>query len=125
MFVFQDGTHLPILSTKNYQREIWQLPGMGYEDAELVLERKSDKWVDVRVNLTQISGANLNPATLILFAGDEKDKLPLQKFTFTQTTGSGGGSSESRTIGLKPDTQIKAKLVIDGYRTNFSPILKP
>jgi hypothetical protein len=125
MFVFQDGTHLPKLSSKIYRRQIWRLPGMGYEDADLVLERKSDEWVEVMVNLTEKSGANLRPATLILFAGDEKEQLPLQTFTFTESKGRGGGSSESRTIGLKPDTQIKAKLVIEGYRTNFSPILKP
>ena len=72
MFAFQNGTHLPMLDTKIHQRKIWPLTGMGYEDAELVLERRSDDWVDVMVTLSEKTGANLKPGTLILFSADVK-----------------------------------------------------
>lgn len=124
MFVFQDGTHLPKLASKIHQREIWRLAGMGFEDAELVLERKSDDWVDVTVTLAEKAGANLKPATLMLYSGDEKEP-PFLAFPFTNQVAVGGGSSQSQTIELKANTEIRAKLVIDGYRTNSSPILKP
>jgi hypothetical protein len=124
MFVFQDGTHLPKLDTKIHQRTIWPLTGMDFEDAELVLERRSDDWVNVMVAFSERTGANLRPGTLILFSGDVNQQ-PLLTFTFTNLLGIGGGTTESRTIGLKEGSEIKAKLVIPGYNTNTSPIFKP
>jgi hypothetical protein len=124
MYVFQNGLHLPKLTNKIHQREIWRLTGMGFEDAELILERKSDEWVDVMVSLTEKTGAKLKPATLALFSGDEKQQ-PILTFDFTNSVAAGGGSSEVRSIGLNPDIEIRAKLVIVGYRTNSSPVLKP
>jgi len=60
---------------------------MGYEDAELILERKSDEWVEVMVNLTEKSGANLKAGKLILYGGYQKDQLPLLSFSFPEATG--------------------------------------
>jgi hypothetical protein len=124
MFVFQNGTHLPLADKKIYRRQIWKLTGLGFEDAELVLERKNDSWVDVMVSYSEESGAALRPATLFLFASKDAGS-PLQTFSFKSTVGTGGGTSESRTIGLPVDSEVTAKLVIPGYRTNSSPVLKP
>ncbi len=124
MFVFQNVTHLPLADKKIYRRQIWKLTGLGFEDAELVLERKNDSWVDVTVSYSQESGAVLRPATLFLF--ENKDaRSPLQTFSFTSTVGTDGGTTESRTIGLPLNSEVTAKLVIPGYRTNSSPVLKP
>jgi hypothetical protein len=124
MFVFRDGRHLPIAAKKIYQRQIWKLADLGFEDAELVLERKSDSWVDVIVSHSEKSGAALRPASLFLFDGDD-GKPPLLTFSFTNEVGSGGSTIESRTIGLKPGSELTAKLVTTGDRTNSSPVLKP
>lgn len=89
-----------------------------------MLERKNDSWVDVTVSYSQESGAVLRPATLFLF--ENKDaRSPLQTFSFTSTVGTDGGTTESRTIGLPLNSEVTAKLVIPGYRTNSSPVLKP
>jgi hypothetical protein len=124
LFVFQDGTQLPKLTSKIHQREIWRLTGMGFEDAELVMERKSDDWVDVMVTLLEKPEAKLKSAILILFAANE-NQPPLLAFTFTNKVAIGGSTIETRTIGLKPDTEVRAQLKINGYRTNSSFIFKP
>ena len=41
-FVFQNGTHLPMAANEIYQRQIWKLSWIGFEEAKLVLERKND-----------------------------------------------------------------------------------
>ena len=124
MYVFQDGTHLPKVESKIYRRAIWKLTGLGFEDAQLVLERKSDAWVNVMVSRSERAGATLRPATLFVFVENDNQASALT-FTFSSKLGVGGGGSESRTIALKTGAQLNAKLIIDGYRTNFSPILKP
>ncbi len=124
IFVFQDGSQLPKLTSKIHQRDIWRLIGMGFEDAELIIERKSDDWVDVMVTRVEKAGAKLRPATLILFTGDE-NQASLLTFTFTDKVAIGGGGSETRTVALKADTEIRARLEIAGYRTNTSFIFKP
>jgi len=123
-FVFRDGGHLPIAAKEIYQRQIWKLTGLGFEDAELVLERKNDSWVDVIVSHSDKPGVALRPGSLFLFDGNDA-KPPLLTFSFTSSVGTGGGTIESRTIGLKPGSELTAKLVITGYRTNLSPLLKP
>jgi outer membrane protein assembly factor BamB len=124
IYVFQNGTHLPQVVKKNFRRQIWKLNGLGFDDAELVLERKNDDWVDVTVSYTESPGVVLRPATLFLF--DIKDtKSPWQKFSFPRTVGTGGGGVESNEIDLKADSEITAKLMITGYQTNSSPIFVP
>ena len=124
IYMFPDGSYIPKLTRKIYQREIWRLTGMGYEDAELILERKSDDWVNVTVELTQKTGAVLKPATLAIYAGGEI-RSPLVTFNFAAAVGEGGGSTQGRTIALNDGVEIKAALSIDGFPTNFSSILKP
>jgi hypothetical protein len=117
MFVFPDGSHLSKVDNKIYRRQIWKLAGLGFEDAEIVLERKDDKWVNVMVWGTEKAGATLRPGTLFLF--DNKDmRAPLQTFSCT-------GGTQSRTFGLITGSELTAKLVITGYSTNSSPVLKP
>ena len=124
IYAFQDGTHLPKVESKLYQRSIWKLTELGFEDAQLVFERKSDAWVDVTVKRSEKSGTTLRPATLSVF-DDNDSHPPIVTFTFTNKVGFGGYRSEGSTIGLKAGAQLKAKLVIDGYRTNFSPAFRP
>jgi|GEM_PF-1113912 hypothetical protein len=124
MFVFQDGSQLSKLTRKIYQREIWRLTGMGFEDAELIIERKSDEWVDVMLTRVEKTGAKLRPSTLILFAGDE-NQPPLLTFKYTNNLAIGGGSWETRTVRLGANTELRARLEIAGYRTNTSFVFKP
>ena len=124
MFVFPNGTHIPKGETRIHRRQIWKLTGLGFADAELVLERKNDNWVDAIVSSTQKNGARLRPGTLFLF--DNKDnKAPLEKFSFTDQVGFGGSSTERRGIALLAGSEVVAKLAIPGHSTNSSPVWKP
>ena len=123
-FVFQDGTTLPQADKKIYRRQIWKLDDLGLEDAELILERKNKSWVEVNVNYSEESGAALRPAKLVLF--DSKDMMsPLQTFPFTDTVGKGCGVYTGSSLRLVAGSQVMAKLLITGYRTNSSPVLIP
>jgi len=124
LFVFQDGTHLPLADNKIYRRQIWKLAGIGFEDGELVLERKNQSWVEVMVSHSEKAGAALRPATLFLFDSNNL-KSPLSTFAFASAVGSGGSTVESRTIGLRTDSEVTATLVIMGFQTNSSPVLRP
>jgi hypothetical protein len=124
LYVFQDGTHLPIPTPKIYQREIWPLEGMGYQEAELVLERRSERWVEAIVDLTKKAGATLKIGTLVVLSTDAA-QTPMETFNFADTNGNGGGSIESRSIELNEGASVRAKLTIDGIHTNWSPTLKP
>jgi len=86
MFVFADGSHLSPVANKIYRRQIWKLIGLGFEDAEIVLERKSDNWVSVMVWWAGKAGATLRPGTLFLFDGKDM-KVPLEMFPFTSKVG--------------------------------------
>ena len=124
MYVFQNGKHLPKVEKAIYRRQIWKLDGLGFEIAELVLERKSDMWVDVTVSSTEKAGVPLRPATLLLF--DNKDtRVPMETFSFDGNVGKGSSRIETRTIGLRAGTELTAKLVVPGDSTNLSPVLKP
>lgn len=124
LFVFPDGTHLPLAANKIYRRQIWKLTGIGFEDGELVLERKNQSWVEVMVSHSDKAGAALRPATLFLF--DSKNmQSPISTFSFASTAGSGGSTFESRTIGLRTNSEVTATLVIMGFQTNSSPVLRP
>jgi len=125
LFVFADGTHLSTPTPKIYQREIFRLEGMGYKEAELVFERKTERWVDVIVDQTMDAGAKLKTGTLDVFSADNT-LVPLTTFRFTETRNErGGGSIYSRSIELREGAGVRARLVIDGSRTNLSPTLKP
>jgi len=117
MFVLPDGSHLAKVDNKIYRRQIWKLTGLGFEDAEIVLERKDDNWVNVMVWGTAKAGAPLRFGTLFLF--DNKNmRVPLATFSAT-------GGTESRTLGLIEGSELTAELAIPGYSTNSSPVLKP
>lgn len=122
-YVFQDGTHLPDVEKKLYQRSIWKLTGLGYDEAELTLERTSDSYLDILVNSSQKAGAPLRTGTLSIFAGDGSP--PLLTSEFTEESGTGGGSKESHTVTLKAGTKLRARLVINGNQTNWSPVFEP
>lgn len=124
IFVFPDGTHHPFPGKNIYRREIWDLTGMGYDNAQLVLERINDAWVLFRVNSTQSTGAELKAATLSVFDADEQ-RAPLFTFTFTNKVGVREGRYKAQIIEVAAGTQLRAKLVIDGNATNSSPNLKP
>lgn len=124
MLVFQNGTHNPKLENKIFRRQIWKLTGLGFEDAELVLERKNESWLDVIVSSTQKEGARLRPGTLFLFENND-NTTPAETFSFTNQVGFGGGSTESRTIAFPAGSEVTAKLAIPGYLTNSSPVWKP
>jgi hypothetical protein len=123
-YVFHDGTHLPELEKKIYQRQIWKLNGLGFNDANLVLERRSEEWLDVQVYYTQMAGATLRPANLLLFAGDPKQN-PLLTFSFTNKMGNGSCCSESSIIHFLPGSAVQAKLITNDGKTNTSPIFIP
>jgi hypothetical protein len=124
MFVFPDGSHLSPAENNIYRRQIWKLTGLGFEDAEIVLERKSDNWVSVMVWWAGKAGATLRPGTLFLFDGKDM-KVPLEMFPFTSKVGMGGGTTVCRTIRLIAGSELTARLVVTGYSTNSSPLLKP
>ena len=124
MYVFQNGKHLPKVEKAIYQRQIWKLDGLGFENAELILERESDQWVNITVSSTETGGARLRTATLLLF-NSRDTKVPVETFLFDSKMGIGRNSIESRAIGLEVGTELTAKLVIPGYSTNSSPVLKP
>jgi len=124
LYVFPDGSHLPMPKKKIYQRAIWQLNDLGFYDAELILERKRDVWLDIDVYSSSKIGADLKPATLTLFDTDN-DRTPLATFVFTDTKGKGDASFRGQTMALKTGTKIQAILTINGYKTNSSPVFIP
>jgi hypothetical protein len=124
IFVFQEGTHLAPPERQNYQRQIWKLAGLGYDRAELVLERKDPNWLHVIVNWTDTKEAKLIPAVLYLFNGNEADK-PIFTSRLVNRKGNGGSSSESSIIALKPGSEVFARLVTWDHHTNSSPIFEP
>ncbi len=124
MFVFRNGMALPQPEKKIYRRQIWKFTSPGLEDAELVLERKSDSWVDATLSCSEKSGDALRPATLLLFDNKEA-AAPLETYTFTNIMGADCGLVTGWYLGLKPGSEVTAKLFIPGYSTNSSPVLTP
>jgi hypothetical protein len=122
LYVWNDGSHLPPLPVKQYRRAIWKLEGLGLE-AELILERRNETWVDFTLNRMETKGAILRPATLILYDNQNRSK-PLQTFHFTKSVGDDMGSSEGGRLRLQEGNEASAQLIFEGA-TNFSPIFKP
>ncbi len=124
LYVFADGSHLPSPPKKIYQQAIWQLDGLGFNDCELTLARKNDDWLKIYVTRSQKAGAEVKPAILTLFSGDNGQAL-LTTFKFNDTKWNGGFETDNQIIKLSVGTKVQAILVINGVQTNSSPIYIP
>lgn len=123
-YTFQDGKHLPPVEKHIYQRQIWKINGLGYENAELVLQRKDENWLKVMVDYSDAANAKLTPAVIHLFSVSDTH-TPIFTTQLIKIKGSGSGTTDSSTIGLKAGTDVIAKLITVNHQTNSSPVFKP
>ncbi len=121
MYVFANGRHLPPLPHKIYRRVIWHPADTGVDDIELILERKSSDGVDAELNLSGMANAKFKTGSLNFYPAGS-NQASLNEITFTKTEGDTYWSLGFR---LKDGADVRAVLVLDGCRTNSSPIFKP
>ena len=123
-YVLRDRSHLATIQKKFYRRNIWELTGLGYRDAELIIERQNDSSASILVTYTEQKGATLRQATLFIFENGATNS-PIDTFSFTNTVGRPLSSTINVGVPLQKDTEVRARLVITGIKTNLSPIFKP
>ncbi len=127
-YVFKDGTSLPD-ERKIYFREIWELRGIG-NDAELILERDSPKYVTVHLQQSGGDLAAFRPWSLRIFRVKDKEKSLVefpgrgQGPVYTSPLGSNTSSNESRSMTVLEGEDLQAELIVDS-KSRLSPVLKP
>ena len=124
IYVFQNGTSLAPLKRHVYQRQIWKIEGLGYDEAELVLERQDENWLHVWFNSGESKDAKLIPAVIQLFTIDNPEK-PIFTSRLEKIKGTGGYQSQSAIHALKAGSEVIGKLVTVNHQTNSSPVFKP
>ena len=121
-YTYQDGSMLPVPLVKDYRRDIWKLEGMNM-DAEMILQRWNETWLEVTVNEEIPAGRSLRQGVLNVFTNGNWSE-PWVKFEFFNQVGEGEGSIESATGDVREGEVINAQLIVNGV-TNYSPVFTP
>jgi len=73
-YTFKDGSMLPLVQKKHYRREIWKLDGLE-GDAQVILERRNSRRVEVIYEWSGKTGTKLKPATVRVIAKESGKRL--------------------------------------------------
>jgi RNA polymerase sigma factor (sigma-70 family) len=124
-YTYKDGSHLVDLPRKLHRREIWKLEGLEGE-AQLIIERRDGKLVDVTYEWEGPTGTKLKPAVIKVLAVKipKKPLAELRPSSLGATAGDTSYSSQSCQVELPEGEEMQAKLSFDKDE-KVSPVYKP
>lgn len=124
-YTFKDGSHLPEPIQKLYRRQIWKVDGLNGE-AELILERMDNKYVQVNLHWSGKKDQPMPPFVLSLFAVNDKDNTlaELGPVSIGSWAGDQAFSSQTFKIEVAEGAEVQARLTI-GKREQVSPVYIP
>jgi hypothetical protein len=125
IYVFADGTALPVIKPPIYERQIWEIPQLGAL-AQLIIERQNKDTIRLILEHNEYEGIPV-PASDIKVYRTGADGKPLAEFHTKISPGApnGGRSNQSSQIEkLSAGESLHAEITIDG-KTTKSAVFTP